>query len=65
MFLRFIKTVIRQNRQLEDAKVQLFSHKTFSLEDSFRLFDINSSGKLSAQELLTVFEQHNIILTGV
>jgi len=65
MFLRFIKTLVRQNRAIEDAKVQLFSHKTFSLEDSFRLFDINQNGKLSEAELNQVFGEHNILLSDV
>ena len=62
MFLRFVKTVIRQNRNIEDAKVQLLSHKTFSLEDSFRLFDINQSGRIAVAELDQVFSEHNILL---
>ena len=41
MFLRFVKLLIRTNRQIEDARNSLFSHKTFSVEDSFRLFDVD------------------------
>ena len=41
MFLRMIKLMIKTNRQVEDSRGALFSHKTFSLEDSFNLFDIN------------------------
>ena len=51
MFLRFVKLLIRTNKSVEDAKTALFNHKTFSLEDSFALFDVNKNGKLTESEL--------------
>ena len=39
MFLRLLKVMIRNNRQIEDARQSLFSHKTFSIDESFKLFD--------------------------
>lgn len=48
MFLRLVKVLVRTNRQLEDARQSLFSHKTFSLEESFRLFDTNKNGRLTS-----------------
>ena len=65
MFLRLIKVIIRSNRQIEDAKQALFSHKTFSLEDSFKLFDLNQNGKLSVNEFTQVFSDHNIDLRDI
>jgi len=65
MFLRFIKLLIRSNRQIEDAKNSLFQHKTFSLEESFRLFDFNNDGHVSTQELTKVFADHNIELANL
>lgn len=65
MFLRFIKVLIRTNRQLEDAKQSLFSHKTFSLDDSFRLFDTNQNGRLTTEEITRVFADNNIVLGDV
>lgn len=62
MFLRFVKLLIRTNRTVEDAKTALFNHKTFSLEDSFALFDTNKNGKLTETELTQVFSDHNIEL---
>ena len=62
MFLRFVKQLIRSNRQLEDAKSALFCHKTFSLEESFRLFDVNQNGRITTQELMQVMEEHNMVL---
>ena len=62
MFLRFVKLLIRSNRQLEDAKQALVSHKTFSYEDAFRLFDVNGNGVLTAVELQQVFDEHQIVL---
>jgi hypothetical protein len=41
MFLRFVKLLIRTNRNIEDAKTALFNHSTFTMEDSFAYFDIN------------------------
>mmetsp|Transcript_19561 Transcript_19561/g.26430 ORF Transcript_19561/g.26430 Transcript_19561/m.26430 type:complete len:236 (-) Transcript_19561:438-1145(-) len=63
MFLRFVKHLIRSNRLIEDARSALFCHKTFSLEDSFRLFDVNKNGLITTQELTQVFREHNIELT--
>lgn len=51
MFLRFVKLLIRTSRHIEDARNALFSHKTFSLEDSYRLFDVDSNGLVTTQEL--------------
>ena len=65
MFLRFVKVLIRTNRQLEDAKQALFAHKTFSLEESFRLFDTNKNGRLTPEEITRVFAENNIELAGV
>jgi len=62
MFLRFVKLLIRTNRTVEDAKTALFNHKTFSLEDSFALFDVNKNGLLTESELTQVFSEHNIEL---
>lgn len=62
MFLRFVKLLIRTNKSVEDAKTALFNHKTFSLEDSFALFDVNKNGKLTESELSQVFSEHNIEL---
>ena len=41
MLLRIVKLMIKQNRQLEDARMALLAHKTFSLQESFSLFDYN------------------------
>ena len=60
MFLRFVKMLIRSNRQIEDAKVALFSHKTFSLQDSFRLFDVNENGLITANEISHLFSTNQI-----
>ena len=57
--------MIKQNRQLEDARTALFSHQTFSLQDSFSLFDINQNGRISADEITKVFKDHNIPLNDV
>jgi len=62
MFLRFVKLLIRTNKSVEDAKTALFNHKTFSLEDSFALFDVNKNGKLTESEFTQVFSEHNIEL---
>lgn len=65
MFLRFVKVLIRTNRQIEDAKQALFAHKAFSLEDSFALFDLNKNGQLPPGEISQVFAEHNIEISDV
>ena len=55
MFLRMIKLMIKTNKYLEDARSSLVSHKTFTLQDSFSLFDVNQNGKITAEELAKVF----------
>lgn len=39
MFLRLIKLIVKNNRQIEIAKEVLFSHKTFGIDECYRLFD--------------------------
>ena len=65
MFLRMIKQIIRVQRQLEDARCSLCCHKTFSIEDSYRLFDVNQNGKVCVQEITQVLSEHNIELADV
>ena len=65
MFLRMVKLMIETNRRLEDAKSTLMCHKTFSVGESFRLFDINQSGKIAVNEINQVFGEHNIELADV
>jgi len=65
MFLRMVKLMIRTNRSVEDARSSLCCHKTFSVGDSFRLFDINDNGVIAADEINHVFSEHNIELTDV
>ena len=57
MFLRMIKLMIKTNRLLEDSRAALFSHKTFSLEDSFNLFDVNENGRLTNEEIAQTFKE--------
>lgn len=52
MFLRYLKLIIKTNSQLEQAKEALLSHRTFNVEDAFRIFDLNKSGALTPQEFL-------------
>ena len=51
MFLRLIKEIIRTNRLLDDNKQALNRHRTFSIEESFKLFDINNNGEISINEV--------------
>ena len=65
MFLRMIKLMIQKNRSLEDARASLCCHKTFSVGESFRLFDVNQNGVIGPDEITQVFGEHNIELTDV
>ncbi len=60
MFLRFVKLLLRSSKALEEARNELFNHGSFTLEDSFALFDINGNGKISAREFAQVFNEHRI-----
>ena len=60
MFLRMIKMLIKTNRLLEDSRAALVAHKTFSLEESFKLFDVNENGRITAQELTQVFTEQGV-----
>ena len=57
--------MIQTNRRLEDARSSLMCHKTFSVGESFRLFDVNQNGKVAVNEITQVFSEHNIELTDV
>ena len=65
MFLRMVKLMIETNRRIEDARASLMCHKTFSMDESFRLFDINQNGKIAVNEITHVFSEHSIELTDV
>jgi len=57
--------MIQKNRSLEDARASLCCHKTFSVGESFRLFDVNQNGVIGPDEITQVFGEHNIELTDV
>ena len=38
----------------------LLAHKTFSLQESFSLFDYNQNGRITPDEIAQVFQQHSI-----
>lgn len=65
MFLRMIKLMIKTNRLLEDSRAALFAHKTFSLEDSYNLFDVNSNGQLTVAEFTQVCREHNMVISDI
>lgn len=60
MFLRLLKLILKNQRQIEIAKEVLFSHKTFDVETCFRLFDDKNEGEINAEKFEEVFQAHNI-----
>lgn len=60
MFLRLIKLILKNNRQIEIAKEVLFSHKTFDVDECYRLFDDQNAGSITAEKFEEVFAAHNI-----
>ena len=60
MFLRLIKLMLKNQRQIEIAREVLFSHKTFDVQECFRLFDDKNEGAIPAQQFEDVFAAHNI-----
>lgn len=60
MFLRFIKLILKNNSDLENARETLFGHSTFSVESCFALFDSSKCGVITLEEFQQVFADHNI-----
>ena len=60
MFLRLIKLILKNQRQIEIAKEVLFSHSTFDINECFRLFDDQNEGSITAEKFDEVFAAHNI-----
>ena len=60
MLLRFMKQLIHLNSQIEDLMSALFCQNIFTLEDSFRIFEMNHIGTVTSQELTKIIEEHNI-----
>ena len=60
MFLRLIKLILKNQRQIEIAKEVLFSHSTFDAQECFRLFDDKNEGVITAEKFEEVFAAHNI-----
>lgn len=60
MFLRLIKQLLKQNKQIESLKEMLFSHKYFNVAETFALFDEDGDGTVNAQELEDGFAKFNI-----
>lgn len=60
MFLRLVKSIISQERQVEALRECLFSHKGFNLTEAFRFFDVDGDGKIDETELAQGFAKHNI-----
>lgn len=60
MFLRLVKCLIKQNKDIESFREMLFSHKHFNLSDAFRHFDTDCTGVLDAQKIHDGFAQFNI-----
>lgn len=60
MFLRLVKHIIYHGRCIEILRETLFSHKSFSVSEAFRLFDQDQSGSITEAELSKVFAANNI-----
>ncbi len=60
MFLRLVKNILYQHRQVETLRETLFSHKAFNVSEAFKLFDENQSGSITDEEVVKVFQSNNI-----
>jgi Ca2+-binding EF-hand superfamily protein len=60
MFLRLVKSIISQERQIEALRECLFSDKGFNLTEAFRFFDVDGDGLIDETELAQGFAKHNI-----
>lgn len=60
MFLRLIKLLLKQNKNIESLRELLFSHKHFNLADTFKLFDTDGEGAIGASHFEEGFAKYNI-----
>ena len=60
MFLRLIKLILRNQRQIEIAKEVLFSHTSFDMNVCYTVFDEQNEGSITVEKFEDVFTQHNI-----
>ena len=58
--MRLIKLILKNQRQIEIAKEVLYSHKTFDIQECYRLFDDQNEGFITAEKFEEVFGAHNI-----
>lgn len=60
IFLRLVKSLLQSQKQVETAKQLLVNHKGFSVQEAFRLFDLNQDGNITLDEIKEVLDKHNI-----
>lgn len=60
MFLRMIKLLLKQNKQVEVLRELLFSHRYFNIQETFELFDEEGLGNVDAEQIMKGFEGFNI-----
>ena len=60
MFLRLIKNILYQQRQVETLRQTLFSHRAFNVREAFEVIDKNKSGSITEEEIASIFESNSI-----
>ncbi len=51
MFLRLIKNILYQQRQVETLRQTLFSHKAFNVREAFEAIDQDKDGAITEAEI--------------
>lgn len=60
MFLRLVKNILYQQRQVETLRQTLFSHKAFNVREAFEAIDQDKDGAITEAEIQAIFDSNSI-----
>jgi len=58
LFLRLLKSILKDQRHIESLKQLLFSHRGFSIDEAFGQLDSNEDGLISGKEIQDVLTKY-------
>lgn len=60
IFLRLVKQLLQSQKQVEATKQLLVNHRSFSVNEAFKLFDEDQDGVISLEQIKAVLDKHDI-----